>query len=287
VAAPIIVNGEIISPYIIVLITLIFFIVFWCWIAYLLSSEPATGQLLIACVAGQCGTNIYNGEKRCPANDEDVVLIDPSYEVCNSKYVCENSRTPFAVQSDGSTNNSGICEPDTICRCLSYATCSSQSTVLFNTVNGSLYSADPSSRFSLQQIAVNGDFGSSQVTFESTSASFCSIKTNYLNRLSPGSCTFSDSDYNNINGTVYVATACINTNPCIKGVMAFNTSTPSQFEINGVGLNEVRTFPVTCVNTHISCDTLGTECPDNQCPAGLVPYWDERWGLVRCATILF
>ncbi len=285
-APPILMNGEIISPYIIALIILIIFVIFWCWVAFTVTTEPPTGQLLIECTAGQCGTNIYNGEKRCPQNPEDIVLIDPSYEVCNSKYVCDNNKTPFALQSDGSTNSSGICEPDNICRCLSYATCSTQTTVLFQVVEGSLFSTDSTSRFAFQQIPINTDFGVGNVTYE-TNNSFCSIKTNYLNRLSPGSCTFSDSDYNNSNGTVYVATSCVNTNPCVRGVMAFNTSTPSNFEINGVGLTEVRNTPVTCVNTFISCDTNGTMCPDNKCPEGQVAYFDDRWGLVRCTRINF
>ena len=283
--APIIVKGELISPYIIVLIAIIFFILFWCWVAYIISVDPPSSQLLFACPEGQCGTNIYNGEKRCPLNNNDVILIDAAYEVCNSKYTCENPLTPFALQSDCSTNTAGICEPGNICRCLDHGTCSSQTTVLFTVINGSLYSTDASSRFSFQQIPISSDLGSGSVTYESTTTSFCSLKTSNLNRLSPGSCTFSDSDYINSNGTVYLATQCINSNPCVRGVMAFNTETPSQLEINGIGLAEVRSIPVTCVNAHISCDVNGTMCPDNMCPVAMTPYWDKRWGLVRCANV--
>jgi len=286
-AAPIILNGEIISPYIIVLIFLIVFLLFWCWIASIVAIEPPTGELLIACPAGQCATNVYNGEKRCPQNDTDVVLSDPAFEVCNSKYVCENKRTPFAVQSDGSTNNRGICEPNNICRCLTYATCGTQSTVLFSVINGSLYATDASSRFSFEQTALQTDFGTSNISYENSNTNFCSIKASSLNRLSPGACNFSDSDFNNTNGTVYVATECINSNPCVRGVMAFNSSNPSNLEVNGIGLNEVRNIPVTCVNTYISCDDVGTPCPDNVCPVEYVPYWDQRFLLVKCAKINF
>ena len=283
--APIVEKGDSISSYIIILIILIIFIIFWCWIAYVMSTQPPTDKLLFACVAGQCGTNMFNGEKRCPVNNSDVVLIDPAYEVCNSKYTCENPLTPFALQSDGSTNNLGVCEPNSICRCLNNATCGSQVTSLFQVTNGSLYSTEPGGRFSFQQIPITGDLGAGNVNYEDSTTNFCSIKASNLNRLSPGSCTFDDSDFNDPKGTVLVSTNCINSNPCVRGVMAFNTSNPSSLEINGVGISEVFSIPVTCINANISCDTFGIPCPNNVCPVAMVPYWDERWGLVRCALI--
>ncbi len=284
-SAPIIEKGEVISIYIIALIMIIVFLIFWCWIAYIYTAQPPTGQLLISCLPGQCGTNMFNGEKRCPESDLDVILIDPGYEVCNSKYACENPLTPYAVLADGSTNAAGVCEPNTICRCLNYSTCGDQVSTLFQVINGNLYSTQPGTRFTFQQIPMTTDFGAGNASYLDSAINYCSIKASSLNKLSPGSCTFSDTDFANSSGTVLVATNCINENPCVRGVMVFNTSNPSNLEINGVGLAEVLSIPVTCVNETISCDTEGTPCPDNICPAAMVPYWDERWALIRCADI--
>jgi hypothetical protein len=286
-------DNQSISSDIIGIIIILIFLIFICWILYKVSNNQQGNKLLIACQAGLCGTNIYNGEKRCPRYSTDVVLIDGSYEVCNSRFTCDNPKTPYALLTNGSTNLSGVCDTDTICRCLTYAQCATHVTTLFQSVNGTSYSNSRSMTFN--QIPMSSDLGTDNVTFTDLSVNFCGIKTNNLNRLSPGSCTFSDFDYNtNNNSKVYFSTECINSNPCSLGIMAFDTNNPAQLEEEGIKYTSVINTPVTCVNSKIMCDDPDDpdyrkryQCENNQCTPGSVPYWDQRWGYLRCTNIQY
>lgn len=285
---PIIVLGETVSVYIIVSITIISFLIFWCWVIYNVTKDNAGDKLYLSCPPGQCGTNINNGEKRCPNLPGDTVLIDPRYEVCNSKFLCDNVQTPYAVLADGRTNNGGICDKGNPCRCVKYPQCATHVSSLFTVINGSLSSNTPETdRFTFQQIPMTADLGTANVVYEESNTNFCGVKTNHLNRLSPGSCSFSDFDYNNPYNTVNVVTECINENPCVKGIMALDTDKPSFIEKNGVSKQILLDTPVTCINASLSCGDPcePTPCTDNICPEGEVPYWDNRWGTIRCATI--
>lgn len=276
-------KNKYISSDIISIVIIIIFLLFWVWIIYKINSSSNTDRLLIECVPGQCGTNIHNGEKRCPKFSSDTVLIDASYEVCNSRYTCDNNRTPFAVLSDGSTNNLGVCEPNTICRCLTTGRCGNHVSTLFQSMV-----PNPSGGITFQQIPSVADIGTENVTFSERNTNFCGVRTNRLNRLSPGSCTFSDLDYNNGGIRPYIVTDCINSNPCIKGSMAFNTNTPDRFEKIGITDSDIKNIPVACINSDIVCGNPRErlQCENNVCPENSLPYWDRRWGFIRCAKVL-
>src|SRR5579872_5572131 len=121
---PIVSKGEVITPYIIAVICIIFFLAFVLWMVWLIGGGSSTGkgavadQLLLACSPGECTVTMSNGSKRCPIINTDVVLADPSSEVCSAKFSCTSPFNPYALLSDGSTNSLGVCETNTICRCL-------------------------------------------------------------------------------------------------------------------------------------------------------------------------
>lgn len=287
---PIIVKGESTSVFIMIATTLVLFLIFWAWILWKVNSNTVQfattgGQLLLSCKEGECGTNMQSGAKRCPSNLTDVVLIDPSAEVCNPANSCTNPLTPYALLSDGSTNSIGVCDSGVTCRCLKVAQCATHITSIFTTVNGSFYDQAGNNRFTFSQVPLRGDIGATNVSYSSEGTDFCGVKASNLNRLSPGACTFTNFDYVNASATLKIATDCINTNPCVIGTMAFNTTTPAELESNGVGVTEVLNIPVTCVKGTPVSDTNGTLYPDGECPLGYVPYWDNRWALVRCAVI--
>lgn len=287
---PIIVKGQPGSIFIIIIATLILFLIFWAWIFWKVNANTTQfasvgGQLLLSCQQGECGTNMTTGSKRCPENTTEVILIDPSSEVCNPAFSCTNPLTPFALLADGSTNSIGVCNPGVTCRCLNVAQCATHVTTVFSTVNGSFYDQSADNRFTFAQVPLQDDVGATNATFTNGGTAFCGIKSNELNRLSPGACTFTDFDFVSAQGTLKIATDCINTNPCVIGTMAFNTTTPATLETNGVGTNEVLNIPVTCVIGTPASDTSGTLYPDGKCPLGYVPYWDNRWALLRCAVI--
>lgn len=289
---PIIMEGQNWSVFIMIASTLVLFLAFWAWLLWTVNANTiqyaATGgQLLLSCQPGECGTNLQSGAKRCPTGATEVVLIDPAAEVCNPKYSCTNPLTPYALLADGSTNELGACSAGATCRCLKTAQCASHITSIFTTVNGSLYNQAPDNRFVFSQVPLRDDIGATNVGYQSSATDFCGIKSNHLNRLSPGACTFVDSDYANVKGTLKIATDCINTNPCVVGTLAFNTTNPAQLEANGVSLKEVRSLPVACIKGSPVAPVTNLPYPDSKCPTGYVPYWDNRWGLLRCAEIKY
>lgn len=274
---PIIVKGDKFIEYIIALISIIIFLIFLVWILRLITLSSVTNasnnKLLLSCPSGECGTNMLTGEKRCPENIDDVVLIDPQSEVCNPKYSCTSTLTPYALLSDGSTSFNSTCESGSTCRCLKNAQCGTHVAALFKTINGSLYASSSGNRFTFSQIPLRYDIGEKSVQYTTEGTDFCGIKTSNLNKLSPGSCTFTDQDYGKPTATLKIATDCINSNPCVVGSMVLNTTTPEVLEASGVGIDEVRNIPVTCVRNN------------KKCSDGYVPYWDRRIGDVNCAKI--
>ena len=290
--APIIVKGDVITPFIIVTITITIFLVFWIYIITTITrsvtnpvgaSAVNTGKLLLACNPGECGTNMISGEKRCPLSNVDVVLIDPGSEVCNPKFRCTAFQTPYALKANGATNELGVCDAGTTCRCLKYPQCATHVASIFTTVNGTLYNESQDNRFTFVQVPSRKDAGVSSVNYQSAGSNFCGIKASNLNRIT-GACSFTDEDYQNAKGTLKIVMDCINTNPCIVGTMAFDSSNPNDLLVNGVGLDEVRNIPVTCVNKK-PLDTNGVAYPSGRCPDGYVPIYDQRSDDIRCAIV--
>jgi hypothetical protein len=291
--APIVVKGEIFSPYIIAVIMIVVFIIFATWVIWIVTvqatqpsgSSSIGAQLLLACAQGECGTNMQSGEKRCPISNTDVVLIDPSAEVCNPPFLCTSFETPYALLADGSTNEFGVCNSEVTCRCLKNSQCATYITSVFVVLNGSLYGQISDNRFLFSQVPVRDDIGVENIQFEQPAVNFCGIKTSSLNRIAPGACNFTDSDYQNPEATLKIATDCVNSNPCVKGTMVFNTTTPAALQGNGVSTTDVLNIPVTCVDFSPSQDVSGTPYPDGVCNPGTVPYYDGRYNLVFCANI--
>jgi hypothetical protein len=70
------------------------------------------------CAPNECATSLATGEKRCG----EGILYDPKSEVCNPKYSCVSSKTPYAVLNDGRTQLFGACTGYTPCRCVNQQT---------------------------------------------------------------------------------------------------------------------------------------------------------------------
>src|SRR3990167_10924977 len=100
---------------------------FVIFVVYLLASDKFAGRSYDPprCPAGSCVTDLLTGVKTCPTNTTDTLIYDPSQSACNSQYLCDNPITPYALQSDGSTDLNGNCEPGVPCRCTTTAQCPS------------------------------------------------------------------------------------------------------------------------------------------------------------------
>lgn len=265
--------------YVIIAIILIFFLLVWIIILFYIKKGITNDSVYLQCIPGECATNIYTGEKLCPENTTDMILIDPSYQVCNSRYTCNNPITPFALNTDGSTNSNGVCENGQICRCLRTASCASDNLVLFNMINGTVYQGNPNaSRAIFQQIPVSAQGENNTITFSDPNTQFCAMKAYHLNRIAPGGCTFADPN----NVTLLELQKCMNDNPCMVGQIAFYPENPDNFILNNQTYNAIYNIPVACVpqitNTtgHISNPCKDTEIDTT------VPVYDKRSGRIFC-----
>src|SRR5205814_1019420 len=136
-------------------------------------------------------------------------------------FICDNPLTPFALQSDQSTNINGICQPNVQCRCMRNPQCPEYIQTLFSTINGNPYTSINTQRVAFVQSNTFTDLSGTASTqtpiiYQNPATSFCTIPLAWTNRSQPG-CGFA-SDMN-----ATTITQCMNSpasqNPCL--VVAF------------------------------------------------------------------
>jgi hypothetical protein len=111
-------------------------------------------QAKFVCGKGQCPTNYYNGVKRCPSGEEELEY-DPTIEVCNGKYVCDDPVTGFAVLNNQGTMKKGLhegtCEPHVECRCVRFPQCPDYVTAYYRITGGTPYTTEDGTTLSYNQ----------------------------------------------------------------------------------------------------------------------------------------
>lgn len=206
-----------------IIIILILFFTYTTSVVY--EDNTSAGPAYVACDPGVCPTNIYTGEKRCPANDQTSIFYDPAYEVCNQEQFCTDPRTPYAVMLDGSTSTDGECPNNTICRCVTEASCSRNLLVTFQLKNGSPYvsAASYGSYYLLQQISPEIGLGAGYgtATLTNTSEEFCTFNPKYLTKIT-NACPIRDLSETVTQDMVNEdINTCLQGNPCTVGIMAY------------------------------------------------------------------
>jgi hypothetical protein len=227
----------------------------------------------IPCLPGQCATSLFSGEKRCPSNSTDLVSINPLSEVCNERFSCTHPLTPFALQSDGSTNLQGNCEEGSTCNCLRNPQCADYILSIFSASNGNPYTTSSNSdlpffgqRLSFPQLTPQ------QVppfSYDNPGMNFCTAPLMWLPLSSPG-CNFSDVlSYEELVFCMGGVSGCSGSfnSPCRQGILAFITGNPqdlTQADINNTPLGCVRGTP---------------------CPCGRVAIYDTNSGSIVCREL--
>ena len=248
----IIVPPDPVPAYLLGFISIILILAFLLWLLFVIKNG-AEEDVALTCAPGQCVTNIFNGIKTCPDQENQSLVLDPETEVCNSPFVCENPRTPFAVQLDGSTRLS-LCEKNVKCRCLQKPQCSTFTTSTFSIDLGNPFQSPEQQKFSLLQktdfenLAMN-IIPEPPFSLESETRDFCQIPREWLPFVWP-SVVDEDGDLTS----------------CLKGSMAFFPEDPENFNTTEDVLNE----------TLLSCVIGG------QCPKGKIPFFDTRVNKLRC-----
>jgi hypothetical protein len=236
-------------------------------------TQTATGQTIsgvgIGCSPGQCTTNIYNGSKTCPQLSTTSLIANPSIEVCNDKFICNNLRTPYSLQSDGSSNINGICESGIVCRCINKLYCSNNVLTIFKTTNGNVYTDLQGQRLTITQntglnnsVSLTGPNANiNKLTITDPLTEFCTISNSWLPNLAPGVCNTLDTS------NLTQLSKCMNLNPCVAGTLAFIPENIEEFKPTDSDIT-----PMSCV--------YGIPCP-----VGFLAAWDNVNYRIRCVQI--
>lgn len=273
---------------------------------------PEIGTLTVyeACDLGYCPTNVYTGEKRCPQNPSIQLLFDPITEVCNPQYSCTDPSTPYAIKFDGSTDFGGKCDADYTCRCTSILTTPTYIQSLFTVTNGSILENNPQlyNTWYLTQTAsqVSGQGVNIPITYNDPTNNFYQISYSLLTYVTPSACDTIINDYINAStgsGSAIlpgeelpldVGLACINSNPCIQGALAytqpytFNSSQPNytQFDLN----EDNKLVPLSCVpdsfENRVCVNGTFSNCNawKNRCEIEQAPVFSYATGRIHCVN---
>lgn len=260
---------------VIFLFILVIFLAFGIWMAILLIQQFNEGTVtspraqILQCEVDQCATNIQSGSKRCPEPGQKI-LVNPYSEVCNDRYFCNNSLTPFALQGDGSTNNYGICEEGIECPCLTKAQCPNYIVSYFSTQGGNPYTSLPGQRITFPQTFSNNR----PIILGDYSTDFCTISSSWLPYSNPGCNFISYTD--SIDPTIDDITTCMGgavgcngnySNPCLQGTLSFLTNNPDSFTAD----QSIYT-PLACV-------------AGDPCPCGQVALFDTNSETIVCRKL--
>jgi len=241
--------------YIMIAVSLFLIISFWTLIFYVYKNTPGANASTIfyeICSPGKCAINIKTGEKRCLTDPSVSVVFNQGYEVCSSPTICDNKKLPFALLSDGSVDLHGNCEPGIVCRCTNKISCPTYITTKFDMNNGTRYLSEVSAqRYTLQQNSISdrNTLGWTGISVENVNTQLCHISPTNLFRLSPN--TFECSSVDQYNPTSSSIQTCINSNPCIDGVLAVVTLTKSSDN-----------FSVTSLENSVLACVPGISCTD-------------------------
>lgn len=288
---PIILEPDDSPDVILPLVVLIILIVFIGWMLFLLigsgfqTSSPGDpvasdqrGDFPTTCPVGQCGTDLLSGFKSCPPDDQSIT-INPAQAVCNSRFLCDNPITPFALQSDGSTDINGVCEAGVECPCLRVSQCPEYILSVFTTRNGNAYESIEGQRITFPQqssyINVNGISSTDPpIQYTDVANTFCFSTLSWLPLSTPG-CNFvstasaNSMDYNDLLLCMGAVSGCndLNNSPCLQGVLAAISDNP-----DNLTQENITTAQFGCVR--------GTPCP-----CGTVAIFDTNFGGIVCRTL--
>ena len=253
------------SDYLILIVALFLIIGVWTIIMIFTIKKDTTLNSNVkafeVCPIGECPTDRFTGQKRCPQNLGQPMQYDPIIEVCNPPNSCSDQSTPYAVSSNGATNLNGICDIPN-CRCVNFFQTPSYTQVLFNMVNGNIYS-----QFSDEQQRVNfiqqpspyvGEGNNVPMLYTDPTTQFYEISPSLLYYLAPNPCSNIYADNPEI--TTKQLLECINLNPCVTGRLAYVPQNSTAY-LSFNDSNLTGNVPLSCVpNTVENAPEISNSC---------------------------
>jgi hypothetical protein len=277
------------SDYLILIVALFLIIGVWTIILIFTIKKDTTlnsdYKAFEICPAGECPTDRFTGQKRCPVNLALPMQYDPITEVCNPANACTSQSTPYAVLSNGATDLSGQCGAgNNNCRCVNFFQTPSYTQVIFNMVNGNFYS-----QFSEEQQRVNfvqqpspyvGEGNNVPTLYKDPSTQFYEISPSILYYLSPNPCSNIYADKPEISNEQLLQ--CINLNPCISGRLAYvpqNSTAYIGFSDNDISGG----VPLSCVPNSVENSPNGDNSCQTTSPGSLyAPVFNLNNGRIFC-----
>lgn len=229
----------------------------------------------VLCPVNQCATNIFNGEKRCPVEGGSIIS-NAGLEVCNSPELCDNLKTPYAIQSDGSTSREGVCQSGVTCRCVRYPSCPEYVLATFRTASGDAYTGTAGTRTTFTQSidsfnpVTNELNTNTPIIYDDITNTFCTVPVEWLSRSTPG-CNFIEAvTPETITECMGYESGCggVTSKACTRGTLAFISSDSDSF--NGSLIFQT---PLACV-------------AGSACPCGEVAVFDTQYGQIVCKSIV-
>lgn len=247
---------------------IIFLVILIVFIYYIAKSKGSTVEISInPCAIGECATSLYSGEKRCPSDTTSQIYYNPSFEVCNKKFACDNPITPYQISTDGGTSNTA-CTGTNICGCSVYPKCPFYAQVAFlsngtefyqlASFNKSIYPNPTKAKvdqliYSIPPIIMQkSETNEAQYT--------CNVSFDNMKYSTPG-CGSEDSPLDCMNKN----TSTIG-NPCIRGLLAYVVDDSS-------------TFNPTATDNTMMCVSGETVCPENN-----YYVFDKMTNTLQCIT---
>jgi hypothetical protein len=244
-----------------------------------------SSTVLEKCPEGECPTNIGTGEKRCPMNNLQSMLFDPTYEVCNPSGACTDTSTPYALLFDQSTSQDGICDVDQ-CRCVNYLSSASFIQSMFQVNGGSLFESNPQflGNYYFTQIpnSAIGQGNNIPMRYSDPQTQLWKISPSLLSAMTPKTNECQNAFSKGPEARPRDIVDCINSNPCINGKMAYILGY-DQFFTSFDYYNDTSSTSVACVPAIVDNPAPGSTGYNNlKCQDGYAPVFNYITGSIYC-----
>lgn len=230
-------------------------------------------RVLESCPVGMCAIDVISGTKRCPGSEVVSLTYDPSSEVCTYPDSCP-IEIPFALNPDGSTNESGACSAGLICRCSKEEYCANNVTAKFVVKNGipNVDMGQFKNYVIEQEVSLNPSGAFNRITKDDPAKDFCKINPAFTDRVVGGcNLNFSEADPVNcfargncigaaLTGANYASmVTCQANNPCQSGVLAYNVDDKEAYEFNQYNGSNIDEYMNDSQFYTVGC-TVGKPC---------------------------
>lgn len=206
-------------------VVIVIFVIVFAWLGNIIYQNPtvATAERTVPsreCLPGECAISKYSGVKRCPTGPGEIMAASIEFELCSSKYICDNPSQPIPIDERGvALGGSNFCPTNVACQCLSGQYCGSNIMTYFKPYWSEVNSITKYGQFTTVKDAL-GNVISTPPYYISPGMGSCTIQpTLYRDKsLDVSGCLFGTLAYypeaNTITMGLTTPLACVRGKPC-------------------------------------------------------------------------